>query len=543
MGKGYNTALASNPYVVGSFACIGGSLFGMDISSMSGVLNNPSYAATFSSPSSTAQGGIVAAMPGGSTLGAIIASDLADRLGRRWTIITSACVWIVGCVVQCASVDVAMLVTGRVISGIAVGIASMIVPIYQSEVAPPTIRGRIVTLQLWAVTWGITIQYFVEFACSYIDGPASFRIPWGLQIIPAIILAAGMLLFPESPRWLADHDRFDEALAILADLHGRGDAQTPLVQLEYAEICAQVDAGHKEPKRGWLDLLAPGMARRVMLGCSVQMWSQLSGINVMMYYIVYVFEGAGLTGRRGNLTADSIQYVLNTALTFCATLYIDRWGRRPMLLLGTLLMGFWLMLVGGLQGRYGHWGTIEGVNGQIWVMTGHEYATRAVIACSYLFVCSFAATVGPVCWTYPAEIFPIRVRAKAVALAIATDWACNFALAFAVPPSLANIAYKTYFIFGTINFVAFIHIFFCFPETAKRSLEEIEEIFAQGHAYTAWRISKDVGFKNAEQTPVVETEKVSPEYVLEKELSFTHAYQPQTNSVSYVESMSLGDNA
>ena len=217
----------------------------------------------------------------------------------------------------------------------------------------------------------------------------------------------------------------------------------------------------------------------------------------MMYYIIYVFQGAGLTGRRGNLIADSVQYVLNVLFTIPAIVYIDKWGRRPMLLIGTAFMGFWLMLVGGLQGRFGEWGEVSGA--RTWVITGHGGVTRAIIVCSYLFVCSFAITMGPVSWTYPAEIFPMRVRAKAVSLSTASCWLFNFALAWAVPPGLSSIAYKTYFIFGTFNFAAFIHILFCFPETKGRTLEEIEEVFAQGHIFTAWKIKSHVGKKTLEE--------------------------------------------
>ena len=166
-----------------------------------------------------------------------------------------------------------------------------------------------------SITWGILIQYFIQFGCSYIDGLASWRIPWGLQMIPGMILGTGMLLLPESPRWLIDHDRESEALEILADLHGKGDPQNELVQLEFSEIVEQVEYERTEGAKSYLDLFKPGIFRRVTLGASLQMWSQLSGMNIMMYYIVYVFQGAGLTGRRGNLIASSVQYVLNVALT------------------------------------------------------------------------------------------------------------------------------------------------------------------------------------------------------------------------------------
>jgi len=212
-----------------------------------------------------------------------------------------------------------------------------------------------------------------------------------------------------------------------------------------------------------------------------------------MYYIVYVFQGAGLTGRRGNLIASSVQYVLNVALTVPAIIYIDKWGRRPMLLVGLVLMAFFLFLVGGLQGGFGAWGVVDG--SAVWVITNHPAVTKGIIVCSYLFVCSFAVTMGPVSWTYPAEIFPMRVRAKAVALSTASNWIFNFALAWAVPPALSAISFNTYFIFGAFNAAAAIHVFFCFPETAGRTLEEIEDVFSQGHVFAAWRIKKDVGKK------------------------------------------------
>ncbi|PVG01236.1 general substrate transporter [Serendipita vermifera] len=493
----YSKTILRNPYIVGSFACIGGGLFGLDISSMSGVLTNPSYKEQFHNPGPNAQGGIVASMPAGSLFGALAVGRLADVLGRKKTIQLAGIVWVIGSILQCASVNRAMLVIGRIIAGFSVGMASATVPLYQGEITAPNIRGRMISLQQWSITWGILIQYFIQFGCSYIDGKASFRIPWGVQMIPAIILSVGMIWFPESPRWLIDHDREEEALEILAEVHGHGDPNAELVQLEFTEIKGQVTFEKQYGAKSYKDLLDPGVLRRVSLGTSLQAWSQLTGMNIMMYYITYVFMGAGLTGRRANLIASSINYVLNVALTVPAIIYIDSWGRRPMLIIGLLFMGFWLFLVGGLQGKFGNWGEVEGE--RIWVINNNDSVTKAVIVCSYLFVCSFAITMGPVSWTYPAEIFPMRVRAKAVSLSTASNWIMNCVLAWAVPPALSDISYRTYYIFGGFNFAAFIHVFFMFPETAGRTLEEVEEIFNQGHVFTAWKIKRDVGKKTLQE--------------------------------------------
>jgi len=159
---------------------------------MSGVLNNDAYKRTFSYPGPNAQGAIVATMPAGSFVGALAVASLGDKLGRKKTIILAGIIWVIGSILQCAAINRGMLVVGRLISGISVGISSAVVPVYQSEITAPAIRGRMISLQQWSITWGILLQFFVQFGCSYIKGVASFRIPWGLQMIPAIMLSVGL---------------------------------------------------------------------------------------------------------------------------------------------------------------------------------------------------------------------------------------------------------------------------------------------------------------------------------------------------------------
>ena len=149
-------------------------------------------------------------MPGGSFIGALASGFLSDRFGRKRSIQIGAIIWCVGSIIVCASQDIAMLIVGRFINGWAVGICSAQVPVYVSELAPPSKRGRVVGAQQWAITWGILIMFYISYGTSFIQGPAAFRVPWGLQMIPAICLIIGLVFTPESPRWLARNDRWEE---------------------------------------------------------------------------------------------------------------------------------------------------------------------------------------------------------------------------------------------------------------------------------------------------------------------------------------------
>ncbi|KAF9161769.1 hypothetical protein DFQ27_002821 [Actinomortierella ambigua] len=469
------TKFFNNVYVLGAFATLGGMLFGFDISSMSGAVGTETYRAYFGYPSSSLQGGIVAAMPAGSFAGALLAGKLGDVISRKRTIQLASAIWVVGSILQCATNGVPMLIAGRIINGVAVGLASMIVPVYQGEIAPKEIRGRIVSLQQWAITIGIMIQYFIQYGCSFIHSTASFRIPWGVQMVPGLLLLVGISFFPYSPRWLADKGRMEEALQVLADLRADGDINDPAVQAEFKEIEDAIAFDKTQAARSYGELFRKPAARRVFLGCTLQSWSQLTGMNVAMYYIVYIFQGAGITDQNANLRASSIQYVLNVLFTIPAILYMDRWGRRPLLLIGSSLMALWLFLIGGLMGAYGS--ADKSGTTTTWSIKNNDVASYATIVCSYLFVCSFAISWGPCSWTYASEIYPLRIRAKAVSLSTASNWAFNFALAYAVPPLLEHIQYRTYFIFAAFCVAMTIHIFFMFPETKGRTLEEMDELF------------------------------------------------------------------
>lgn len=261
---------------------------------MSAWIEADQYLDYFNSPDSTTQGGITASMSAGSFIGALISGVIADRLGRRYALMIACGFWIIGAVVQCSAQNVGHLIGGRILSGFAVGITSSQVLVYLAELAPSNIRGRIVGMQQWSIEWGmlnfhqeannatdlsisgILIMYLISYGCIRgVNGPAAFRIAWGIQAAPGFVLLLGLFFFPESPRWLASHDRWEEARFNLAHLHAGGDINSPVVLAEMEEVREAVRIAQESKDIGYLGLFAPGVWKRTLVGVSVQVWQQL----------------------------------------------------------------------------------------------------------------------------------------------------------------------------------------------------------------------------------------------------------------------------
>ncbi|KAJ5541870.1 Major facilitator superfamily domain general substrate transporter [Penicillium sp. DV-2018c] len=466
----------TNIYVLAAFGTIGGALFGFDISSMSAWIGVDTYKDYFGSPDSNLQGGITASMSAGSFAGSIAAGWLADILGRRYALMVASLVWIVGALVQCSAQNVTHLVAGRVVSGLAVGITSSQTCVYLSELAPARIRGRVVGIQQWAIEWGILIMYLIAYGCAVgVAGPAAFRICWGIQAVPGLILFIALFFFPESPRWLASQERWEEALDTLAKIHANGDRHDPAVQVAFEEVQEAVRVARESKDVSFLALFGPRVWKRTMCGMSVQMWQQLLGGNVAMYYVVYIFEMAGMTGNT-TLWSSAIQYVIFLVTTGGMLPIIDRVGRRKLLLVGSVTCMVVHFIIAGVMASHGR--PVASVNGNAnltWEIKGS--AGMAVIAFSYIFTGIYGLTWAPIGWIYASEVFPLKYRAKGVGVSAATNWIFNFALAYFVSPAFHNIQWKTYIIFGVFCTVMTFHVFLMYPETAGRTLEEIDLIF------------------------------------------------------------------
>lgn len=298
---------------------------------MSAIIGTSQYIDYFNNPQGVVQGGIGSALAGGSVIGAIMAGPVSNKYGRRDSLFFACIWWLLGTALQTSCNGIGMLVAGRFINGICVGITSSQAPVYLAEIAKKESRGSIIVIQQWSIEWGIFIMYFVGYGCSFIKSTptASFRTAWAMQFVPCVILMMGIPFLPRSPRWLAKVGREKEAIAILADIQAGGNINDPLVIAEWEEITT-ILAAEREGQKGWRRFFKNGMWKRTLAGTSVQAWQQLSGANVMTYYVVYIFEMASLTGNIG-LVSSGIQYaifIIGTAATF---FFIDKTGRRPLL--------------------------------------------------------------------------------------------------------------------------------------------------------------------------------------------------------------------
>ncbi|KAI1082800.1 general substrate transporter [Whalleya microplaca] len=502
----------TNTYFMAIVATVGGMLFGFDISSMSAIVITDQYIDYFNNPSGLIQGAIGSSLAAGSVVGSLMAGPISDKYGRRDSIMFGCLWWLIGTAVQVSTNGQGSLIAGRILNGVCVGITSSQVPVYLAEIAKRDSRGRIIIIQQLAIEWGILIMYFIGYGCSKIPGPASFRTAWGTQFIPCVVLMLGLPFLPRSPRWLAKVGREAEAIQTLADIQAGGNKDDPLVIAEWEEI-STVLAAEREAVRGWRKFFANGMWKRTLAGMSVQAWQQMSGANVIVYYIGYVFLMADLQGDI-NLISSGVQYALFIIFTTAMFFFIDNTGRRTLLVYGSIGMAVCHFVVGVLLGTYSV-SVPEGVGGNANVVIKVTGApAHGVIAFSYLLIIVYALTLAPVAWIYAAEVWSLGTRATGMAMAAVANWLFNFALGLFTPPAFLNIKYQVFIVFGVLCIGAAIQAWFTYPETCGKTIEEIELLFAKG-APLAWRTQKGGSRLDAQIQAVLERKERGEEIHVE----------------------------
>ncbi|KAF2745447.1 general substrate transporter [Sporormia fimetaria CBS 119925] len=468
-----------NVYFLAIIATMGGMLFGFDISSMSAIIGTSQYRNYFNNPNGVAQGAIGSALAAGSVVGSIMAGPVSDYMGRRNSLMFSCIFWLIGTAVQVACNGRGMLIAGRVLNGITVGITSSQVPVYLAEIARHNQRGAIIIIQQLAIEWGILFMYFIGYGCSFIPGEsASFRTAWAMQFVPCVFFLAGLPFLPESPRWLAKVDRIDEALHVLANIQADGNLTDPYVVAEYEEIVTVLTAERQAPK-GWRKFVYNGMWKRTLAGFSVQAWQQLSGANIMTYYVVLIFYMANLKGNV-NLISSGVQYALFIIFSTVMFFFVDKIGRRTLLVWGAIAMGFCHFVVGGVLGMNYEYVPAEGVEGDTnVVMRVVGPPAHTVIAFSYLLIIIYALTLAPICWVYAAEVWSLETRATGMGIAAIGNWLFNFAIGLFIPPAFLNIRWRIFIVFGTLCLGGAIQFWLTYPETCGKTIEEIEVLFSK----------------------------------------------------------------
>lgn len=432
--------------ITAALAALNGLLFGFDTGVISGALLYIGETFPALEESAFLEGVVVSGALVGAAVGAAIGGRLADRIGRRRLILLAACIFFVGSLGMATARSVEWLIAARVFNGIAIGFASIVGPLYISEISPPDIRGSLVTFNQLAITSGILVSYLVNYALA---SQGAWRLMLGAGMIPAVVLLVGMYFMPESPRWLVEQEREDEARSTLERIRSEVSIDEEIAEMKRMAEVEDGDLG---------ELLKPWIRPALIVGIGLAAAQQVTGINTVIYYAPTILESTGF-GSIASILATVGIGVINVVMTVVAILLLDRVGRRPLLLGGMAGMFLMLVVLGGAFYLPG----LGGVLGYV--------ATGSLM----LYVAFFAIGLGPVFWLLIAEIYPLNVRGTAMGVATVVNWLANLAVAQLFPQlfDLIGPAF-TFWLFAllTAASIAFSHYFV--PETNGRSLEEIE---------------------------------------------------------------------
>lgn len=422
-----------------------------------------------SANAATLQSFMVAIYELGCLAGALSNLWVGDKIGRKHTIALGGLIMTVGAILQTTAFTYAHMLVARVVTGVGNGLLTSTVPAYQSECAKPHRRGQLVLWMGSLITFGIMISYWVNLGCYFIDNDAAWRFPMAFQIFFAIVMIACMYGFklPDSPRWLVSKGRYAEAVAVLAALDNTS-IDDPEVRRTFHGI---IDAAMQESKAAFSvrELLTHGKSqhfRRTLLGFLAQMFQQISGINLITYYLTTVLAGMGM----GPVLSRILSGVNGTCyfLTSIAALFmVERFGRRPLMLWTSLLQAATFAILAGLYKK---------------VAEENKAAQGVSVLMLFLFNTWFSIGWLGMTWLYPAEVTPLRIRAPANAVSTASNWTFNFMVVMATGPMFNSIGWGTYAFFAAMNgVIIFPVVYFFFPETKKYSLEELDIIFAKAH--------------------------------------------------------------
>ncbi|HLW81485.1 MAG TPA: sugar porter family MFS transporter [Candidatus Acidoferrales bacterium] len=437
--------------VVSWISALAGLLFGYDTGVISGAIL---FVKVDFSLSTSQEEFVVAAVLVGAVIGAIIGGRLSDRFGRRNVLIQVALLFIIGAIGTALAPTPTWLAIGRVVVGVAIGVASFTAPLYISEVSPARVRGKLVSLNQLMITIGIVVSYLADYGLS---GAREWRWMFGVAAIPALILAVGLIFVPESPRWLMSRGLVEQARRILSRIRESN------VDAEISEIALSLN----KQEGGLREIFSAAVTPALVVGIGLAIFQQFTGINTVIYYAPTIFQFAGFKSASAAILATAGIGAVNVLLTIVALRLLDRAGRRPLLLYG--LVGMIISL--GVLGFAFLSGSLSST--VAWV---------AVISVA-VYVACFAIGLGPVFWLMIAEIYPLRVRGQAMAVATVANWGANLLVALTFLSLLHSLGRPwTFWLYGIIGIMAWVFVYTLVPETKGRTLEQLEEYWRTRHA-------------------------------------------------------------
>ncbi|KAJ5753556.1 uncharacterized protein N7511_007709 [Penicillium nucicola] len=445
-------------YLICGFASFGGILYGYDSGYISGVLGMNYVKEHFGHPvpksddaptgiqiSTSRKSLITSILSAGTFFGAIFGGAVAEIIGRRMAIMLSCLIFSIGVAVQVGTTSVGGLVAGRLVAGLGVGGVSSVVILYVSEISPRRVRGVLVSMYQWAITIGLLVASGIDQACKNRTNSTAYRLPIAIQFIWAFILAAGLFVLPESPRYYVRCGRTEDALRSLSRVRGQSPTH-PAIQAELAEIKANFEYEKRIASTSWTDCFKGGMSangnlRRILTGTALQMFQQWTGINFIFYYGTTFFQQVGL---QNPFLISTITNVVNVVTTPASFYMIEKFGRRSLLI----------------------WGAVS------------------MCLCEFIIAIVGAASPdGQAPWVVIGEIYPLPIRAKGVALATASNWLWNCVIAVITPylvdKEYGNLKSNVFFVWGSALFLCLMFAYLVIPETKGLTLEQVDKMLEE----------------------------------------------------------------
>jgi SP family xylose:H+ symportor-like MFS transporter len=438
-------------------AALGGLLFGYDTAVISGAIGNLTQYFQLT-PIET--GWAISSALVGCLVGAFVSDYLSTKFGRKVTMIIAAVLFILNSIGTAIPDTFTTFVVFRIVGGIGVGLASMVVPMYIAEIAPPKRRGALVGNYQLAIVIGIVMVYFVNYFIA-LQGDADWNLNtgwrwmFGSEIIPSILFLVFIFLIPESPRWLFLNHKKEEAAKVLKKLNSAEEALVVQKEIE--------NSVHEEDKNQWKHLVHPTFKKALFVGIGLSVLQQLTGINAILYYAPEIFKSLG-SSTDASLLETSILGVVNLIFTLLAIKWVDKMGRKPLLYIGSAGMTIALAAVG--------------------VFIYYDALGNYVLPFLILFMASFSISWGPIVWVLLSEIFPNKIRSLALAISVFIQWIANFVVTQFFPSLIENQWLKAHFngafpfyLFAVICLLSLLFVWKKVPETKNKTLEQMDSLW------------------------------------------------------------------